>query len=140
MATCDEFIPEPTRDVDKPFLMPVEDVFSIAGRGTVVTGRVEQGKINVGDNIDVVGLNADTKTTCTGETRGVRGGGGGAKRELIVRNQTNLNCATPGHASRVIPRHYAPFEQIWENVWFGTRDYSVGIVSPFTELLPPILV
>ena len=67
MAACDEFIPEPTRDVDKPFLMPVEDVFSIAGRGTVVTGRVEQGKINVGDNIDVVGLNADTKTTCTGE-------------------------------------------------------------------------
>ena len=66
MQACDDHIPEPERDVDKPFLMPVEDVFSIAGRGTVVTGRVEQGKINVGDELEVVGLNNDKKTTCTG--------------------------------------------------------------------------
>ncbi|GMI19155.1 hypothetical protein TeGR_g1340 [Tetraparma gracilis] len=66
MKACDEFIEEPVRDLDKPFLMPVEDVFSIAGRGTVVTGRVEQGKINVGDELAVMGLNQDAKTTCTG--------------------------------------------------------------------------
>ena len=66
MATVDERIPEPVRDLDKPFLMPIEDVFSIAGRGTVVTGRVEQGKINVGDDLEVIGMNNDIKTTCTG--------------------------------------------------------------------------
>lgn len=66
MAACDETIPEPVRDLDKDFLMPIEDVFSISGRGTVVTGRVEQGKINVGDSLEVVGLAKDLKTTCTG--------------------------------------------------------------------------
>lgn len=66
MAAVDETIPEPTRDLDKDFLMPIEDVFSIAGRGTVVTGRVEQGKINVGDDLEVVGFNRNAKTTCTG--------------------------------------------------------------------------
>ena len=66
MEACDEHIPEPTRDLDKDFLMPIEDVFSIAGRGTVVTGRVEQGKINVGDSLEVVGMGMDVKTTCTG--------------------------------------------------------------------------
>jgi len=66
MQAVDDTIPEPIRDLDKPFLMPIEDTFSIAGRGTVVTGRVEQGKVNVGDDLDVIGLNADQKTTCTG--------------------------------------------------------------------------
>merc|ERR1719276_829248 len=66
MKACDEHIPEPTRDLDKDFLMPIEDVFSIAGRGTVVTGRVEQGKINVGDSLEVVGMGMDLKTVCTG--------------------------------------------------------------------------
>ena len=66
MAAVDETIPEPTRDLDKEFLMPIEDVFSIAGRGTVVTGRIEQGKINVGDDLEVVGYNRNAKTTCTG--------------------------------------------------------------------------
>ena len=66
MRQVDEFIPLPERDVDKAFLMPIEDVFSITGRGTVVTGRVEQGKVNTGDKIEIVGLK-DTKTTvCTG--------------------------------------------------------------------------
>ena len=66
MRLVDEFIPLPERDVDKAFLMPIEDVFSITGRGTVVTGRVEQGKVNTGDKIEIVGLK-DTKTTvCTG--------------------------------------------------------------------------
>jgi len=66
MEACDEHIPEPTRDLDKDFLMPIEDVFSIAGRGTVVTGRVEQGKINVSDSLEVVGMGMDLKTVCTG--------------------------------------------------------------------------
>ncbi|EWH08061.1 elongation factor Tu, partial [Catenovulum agarivorans DS-2] len=62
----DSYIPEPERDIDKPFLMPVEDVFSISGRGTVVTGRVERGIINVGDEIEIVGIRETQKTTCTG--------------------------------------------------------------------------
>ncbi|MEJ8567436.1 elongation factor Tu [Elongatibacter sediminis] len=62
----DAYIPEPVRDTDKPFLLPIEDVFSISGRGTVVTGRVERGIITVGDEIEIVGINATTKTTCTG--------------------------------------------------------------------------
>jgi elongation factor Tu len=66
MAAVDENIPEPVRELDKPFLMPIEDVFSIAGRGTVATGRVEQGKVNVGDDLEIIGLGTDTKTTCTG--------------------------------------------------------------------------
>lgn len=66
MQAVDDTIPEPPRDLDKDFLMPIEDVFSIAGRGTVVTGRVEQGKINIGDALEVVGFKKDIQTTCTG--------------------------------------------------------------------------
>jgi len=66
MAAVDSFIPMPERDIDKPFLMPVEDVFSITGRGTVVTGRVERGIVKVGDEIEIVGLRTTSKTTCTG--------------------------------------------------------------------------
>lgn len=67
MDACDKYIPQPLREVDKPFLMPVEDVFSIKGRGTVVTGRIERGLIKVGDEVEIVGLNeAPQKTTVTG--------------------------------------------------------------------------
>ena len=66
MSACDSFIPEPERDVDKPFLMPVEDVFSITGRGTVGTGRIERGIIKTGDEISILGMGKDTKTTVTG--------------------------------------------------------------------------
>ncbi|NCN42056.1 elongation factor Tu, partial [bacterium] len=66
METVDSYIPLPERPKDKPFLMPVEDVFSISGRGTVVTGRVERGIVNVGDEIEIVGIRPTTKTTCTG--------------------------------------------------------------------------
>ncbi|MEM0515611.1 elongation factor Tu, partial [Pseudoalteromonas sp. YIC-827] len=62
----DTYIPEPERDIDKPFIMPIEDVFSIQGRGTVVTGRVEAGIINVNDEVEIVGIKETTKTTCTG--------------------------------------------------------------------------
>ena len=66
MSKVDEWIPQPTRDVDKPFSLAIEDVFSISGRGTVVTGRVEQGKLNVGDKIEVVGIKDTQETTATG--------------------------------------------------------------------------
>jgi len=66
MSAVDEYIPQPERPLDRPFLMPIEDVFSISGRGTVVTGRVETGIIKVGDEIEIVGLKDTTKTTCTG--------------------------------------------------------------------------
>lgn len=66
MDTVDEYVPDPVRDLDKPFLMPVEDVFSIKGRGTVVTGRIESGIVKVGDEIEIVGLRESRKTTVTG--------------------------------------------------------------------------
>jgi elongation factor Tu len=66
MAACDANVPEPVRDVEKPFLMAIEDVFSITGRGTVVTGRVETGKIHVGDEVEIVGIRPTTRTTVTG--------------------------------------------------------------------------
>jgi len=66
MAAVDEWIPQPARPLDKPFLMPIEDVFSISGRGTVVTGRVEQGVVKVGEEVEIVGLKDTKKTVCTG--------------------------------------------------------------------------
>jgi elongation factor Tu len=66
MEACDSFIPEPVRELDKPFQMPIEDVFSITGRGTVVTGKVEQGRIHTGDTVEIVGIRPTQSTTCTG--------------------------------------------------------------------------
>jgi len=66
MDACDSFIPDPVRDIDKPFLMPVEDVFSISGRGTVATGRIERGKVLVGDEVEVIGFRETAKTVVTG--------------------------------------------------------------------------
>ena len=66
LDACDSYIPEPQREIDKPFLMPIEDVFSISGRGTVVTGRVERGIVKVGEEVEIVGIKPTVKTTCTG--------------------------------------------------------------------------
>jgi elongation factor Tu len=66
MQTVDDYIPQPDRPIDQPFLMPIEDVFSISGRGTVVTGRVERGVVKVGEELEIVGIRDTTKTTCTG--------------------------------------------------------------------------
>src|SRR5208337_3242423 len=66
MAEVDRYIPQPERPVDLPFLMPIEDVFSISGRGTVVTGRVERGIVKVGEEVEIVGIRPTTKSTCTG--------------------------------------------------------------------------
>ncbi|GBQ71148.1 elongation factor Tu [Ameyamaea chiangmaiensis NBRC 103196] len=105
MAAVDDYIPQPERPVDRPFLMPIEDVFSISGRGTVVTGRVERGVVNVGDEVEIVGLRATVKTTVTGVEmfrklldRGEAGDNIGAlvrgtKREDVERGQV---LAKPG--------------------------------------------
>ena len=66
MDAVDSYIPEPERDLDKPFLMPIEDVFTITGRGTVVTGKVEQGQVHTGDEVEIVGIRPTSKTICTG--------------------------------------------------------------------------
>ncbi|MGH1506410.1 MAG: elongation factor Tu, partial [Acidimicrobiales bacterium] len=66
MAAVDSYVPLPERDLDKPFLMPIEDVFSITGRGTVVTGKIEQGVVNTGDELEIIGIKDTQKTTCTG--------------------------------------------------------------------------
>ena len=66
LEAVDAYIPQPERAKDQPFLMPIEDVFSISGRGTVVTGRVERGMVNVGDEVEIVGIKETSKTTCTG--------------------------------------------------------------------------
>ena len=66
MDACDSYFPEPIRDIEKPFLMPVEDIFTISGRGTVVTGRVERGIVRIGDEVEIIGIRPTIKTTCTG--------------------------------------------------------------------------
>ena len=105
MEAIDSFIPEPKRDIDQPFLMPIEDVFSISGRGTVATGRIERGVVHVGDEIEIVGIKETTKTTITGVEmfrklldEGMAGDNIGAllrgtKREEIERGQV---LAAPG--------------------------------------------
>ena len=105
MDAVEAKIPTPKRELDKPFLMPVEDTFSISGRGTVVTGRVEQGVLKVGDNLEIVGVKPTTTTTCTGVEmfkksmdQGQAGDNVGAllrgvKREDVLRGQV---LAAPG--------------------------------------------
>ncbi len=66
MAAVDKYVPLPARDIDKPFLMPIEDIFSISGRGTVVTGRIERGKVKVGEEVEIVGFRDTRKTVVTG--------------------------------------------------------------------------
>jgi elongation factor Tu len=105
MDAIDEYIPEPVRDTDKPFLMPIEDVFSISGRGTVVTGRIERGIVKVGDEVEIVGIKDTMKTVCTGVEmfrkildQGIAGDNvgvliRGTKREEVERGQV---VAKPG--------------------------------------------
>jgi elongation factor Tu len=105
MDAIDSYIPEPKREIDKPFLMPVEDVFSISGRGTVVTGRVERGKVKVGEKVEIVGIRETQSTVCTGVEmfrklldEGIAGDNvglllRGTKREDVERGQV---VAAPG--------------------------------------------
>jgi len=105
VEAVDSYIPEPERDVDKPFLMPVEDVFSITGRGTVGTGRVERGMIKVGDEVDIVGLGSDKKTVVTGVEmfrKELDEGQAGDNAGLLLRGvdkewlKRGMVCAKPG--------------------------------------------
>ncbi len=105
LKACDDYIPVPERPIDRPFIMPIEDVFSISGRGTVVTGRIEAGKVCVGDELEIVGIRDTAKTTCTGVEmfrklldEGMAGDNvgvllRGTKREEVVRGQV---LAIPG--------------------------------------------
>jgi elongation factor Tu len=131
MAACDDFIKEPERALDKPFLMPVEDVFTITGRGTVVTGKVEQGVVKVGEEIEIVGLRPTQKTTCTGVEmfrklldQGQAGDNIGAllrgtKKEDVERGQV---LCKPGSIT--------PHSEFDANVYVLTKDEG-GRHSPF---------
>ncbi|MBR9863723.1 MAG: elongation factor Tu [Rhodobacteraceae bacterium] len=131
MAAVDEYIPQPPRAVDEPFLMPIEDVFSISGRGTVVTGRVERGVINVGDSIEIVGIKDTTTTTCTGVEmfrklldRGEAGDNIGAllrgvDRDAVERGQ--VLCA---------PKSVTPHTKFEAEVYILTKDEG-GRHTPF---------
>src|SRR5712675_1338234 len=131
MDAMDSYIPEPVRETDKPFLMPVEDVFSIAGRGTVATGRIERGKVKVGEEVEIVGLRPTTKTVVTGVEsfrklldEGVAGDNvgcllRGTKREEIERGQV---LAKPGSVT--------PHTKFMCNVYVLTKDEG-GRHTPF---------
>jgi elongation factor Tu len=161
MAAVDSFIPMPERDIDKPFLMPVEDVFSITGRGTVVTGRVERGIVKVGEEIEIVGLKATTKTTCTGvemfrklldEGRAGDNIGAllrGTKKEDVERGQV---LAKPGSitphtefeaqvyvlAKEEGGRHTPFFANYHPQFYFRTTDVTGTITLPAgTEMVMP---
>jgi elongation factor Tu len=137
MEAMDTYIPEPVRETDKPFLMPVEDVFSIAGRGTVATGRIERGKIKVGEEVEIVGLRPTTKTVVTGVEsfrklldEGLAGDNVGCllrgiKREEIERGQV---LAKPGSVT--------PHTKFKANVYVLTKDEG-GRHTPFLNGYKP---
>jgi elongation factor Tu len=137
MDAMDSYIPEPVRETDKPFLMPVEDVFSIAGRGTVATGRIERGKIKVGEEVEIVGLRPTSKTVVTGVEsfrklldEGLAGDNVGCllrgiKREEIERGQV---LAKPGSVT--------PHTKFKANVYVLTKDEG-GRHTPFLNGYKP---
>jgi elongation factor Tu len=131
MDAVDTFVPEPVREVDKPFLMPIEDVFTIQGRGTVVTGKVEQGVVKVGDEVEIVGLRPTAKTVCTGVEmfrklldQGMAGDNIGAllrgtKKEEVERGQ--VLCK---------PKSITPHTNFEANVYILTKNEG-GRHKPF---------
>ena len=161
MAAVDEYIPEPVRDLDKPFLMPIEDVFSITGRGTVVTGKVEQGIVNTGDDIEIVGLKDTQKTTCTGVEmfrklldQGQAGDNIGAllrgtKKEDVQRGQvlakpgsitphTNFEANCYVLSKEEGGRHKPFFSNYRPQFYFRTTDVTGNITLPAgTEMCMP---
>ena len=161
MAAVDSYIPQPTRPKDRPFLMPIEDVFSISGRGTVVTGRVERGVIKVGDEVEIVGLKATTKTVVTGVEmfrklldQGEAGDNIGAllrgtKREEVERGQVlaapgSITPHTKFKAEAYIltkeegGRHTPFFSNYRPQFYFRTTDVTGQVVLPEgTEMVMP---
>jgi elongation factor Tu len=161
MAAVDDFIAEPPRDVDKPFLMPIEDVFSITGRGTVVTGRVERGIVHVNDEVEIVGIKPTTKTVCTGvemfrklldEGRAGDNVGAllrGTKKEEVERGQvlakpgsitphTNFEAQVYVLTKDEGGRHTPFFANYRPQFYFRTTDITGAIELPAgTEMVMP---
>jgi elongation factor Tu len=161
MDAVDSFIPQPERPIDKPFLMPIEDVFSISGRGTVVTGRVERGIVKVNEELEIVGLGPTQKTVCTGvemfrklldEGRAGDNVGvllRGTKREEVQRGQvlckpasitphTKFKCEVYVLTKEEGGRHTAFFSNYRPQFYFRTTDVTGSIVLPAgTEMVMP---
>ena len=161
MDAVDTNIPQPERDVDKPFLMPIEDVFSISGRGTVVTGRIERGVVNVGDEVEIVGIRATEKTTVTGVEMfrklldsGEAGDNIGAllrgtKREEVERGQvlakpgsitphTDFECEAYVLKKEEGGRHTPFFNKYRPQFYFRTTDVTGQVELPEgTEMVMP---
>ena len=161
MAAIDEYIPQPVRPLDKPFLMPVEDVFSISGRGTVVTGRVEQGVIKVGDEVEIVGLRDTVKTVVTGVEmfrklldQGEAGDNigcllRGTKREEVERGQVlaapgsitphkKFSCQVYILTKEEGGRHTPFFQGYRPQFYFRTTDVTGNVTLPEgTEMVMP---
>ena len=161
MAAVDAYIPQPERPKDQPFLMPIEDVFSIAGRGTVVTGRIERGIVNVGEEIEIVGLKDTQKTTCTGVEmfrklldQGEAGDNvgvllRGTKREEVERGQVlcapgSISPHTEFKAEAYIltkdegGRHTPFFSNYRPQFYFRTTDVTGSVELPSgTEMVMP---
>jgi elongation factor Tu len=161
MDAVDEFVPEPERIVDKPFLMPVEDVFTITGRGTVVTGRIEQGIVKIGDEVEIVGLRATQKSVCTGvemfkktldEGRAGDNAGillRGTKKEEVERGQvlckpgsitphTNFEANVYVLTKEEGGRHKPFFNNYRPQFYFRTTDVTGSIaLAEGTEMVMP---
>jgi elongation factor Tu len=161
MAAVDAYIPQPDRPKDQPFLMPIEDVFSISGRGTVVTGRIERGIVNVGEEIEIVGLKETQKTTCTGVEmfrklldQGEAGDNvgvllRGTKREEVERGQvlckpgsiaphTEFKCEAYVLTKDEGGRHTPFFSNYRPQFYFRTTDVTGSVVLPDgTEMVMP---
>ena len=161
MATVDEYIPQPDRPVDQPFLMPIEDVFSISGRGTVVTGRVESGVVNVNDEIEIIGIRDTQKTICTGVEmfrklldRGEAGDNIGAllrgtKRDEVERGQVvaapgsitphkKFKCSAYILTKEEGGRHTPFFANYRPQFYFRTTDVTGMVELPSgTEMVMP---
>ena len=161
LAAMDEYIPVPERPVDQPFLMPIEDVFSISGRGTVVTGRVDRGIVKVGEEIEIVGIKETQKTTCTGvemfrklldEGRAGDNVGvllRGTKREEVERGQvlckpgsitphTHFECEVYVLSKEEGGRHTPFFANYRPQFYFRTTDVTGAVELPAgTEMVMP---
>ena len=161
MAAVDAYIPQPERPKDQPFLMPIEDVFSISGRGTVVTGRIERGVVNVGEEIEIVGLKETQKTTCTGVEmfrklldQGEAGDNvgvllRGTKREEVERGQvlcapgsisphTEFKCEAYVLTKDEGGRHTPFFSNYRPQFYFRTTDVTGSVELPAgTEMVMP---
>ena len=161
MDSVDSFVPTPKRDVDKPFLMPVEDVFSITGRGTVATGRIEAGIVKVNESLDIVGMGSDKKTVCTGVEmfrklldEGQAGDNAGLllrgvdkeeiQRGMVLAKPGSINPHTKFKASVYVlkkdegGRHTPFFKGYRPQFYFRTTDVTGNVILPEgTEMVMP---